>query len=118
MTQSPELRAAITKGEPKSATGEDGIPYAMLRMLEIPALDAICRILNSCIADKKTPAEWKSAAVKLLYKLPDTAPPEDSLQPGNYRGISLLSCVGKTFERMINTRLQEYMSLFGLIDEV
>ena len=36
-----ELRAAINKGAPKSATGEDGIPYTVLQMLEMPALHAI-----------------------------------------------------------------------------
>ena len=50
------------------------------------------------------PENWKIATIVPIAK-PDK-PRED---PNNYRPISLTSCLCKTFEKMVNRRLIEYL---------
>ena len=49
------------------------------------------------------PALWKDANVVPLFKKGERS------QPGNYRPISLLSCIGKVFERVIFKHIYNYL---------
>ena len=40
---------------------------------------------------------------------------KDPYIPMNYRGISLISCVGKLYSAVLNDRLVEYLELLNLI---
>ena len=51
-------------------------------------------------ASGEIPECWKEATV-----IPISKPDKDSKNPSNYRPISLMSCVCKTMERMIDARL-------------
>ena len=53
---------------------------------------------------------WKQAAV-----IPIPKPGKDNTDPSNYRPIALTSCLCKTLERMINTRLIWFLESNGLI---
>ena len=59
----------------------------------------ICRplqlIFNYSLQTRKFPKIWKSAIVIALFKKGIKS------YPSNYRPISLLSCVGKVFERVV-----------------
>ena len=57
-------------------------------------------IFNDIWASGEIPECWKEATV-----IPIPKPGKDSKNPSNYRPISLTSCLCKTMERMINTRL-------------
>ena len=58
------------------------------------------------------PSVWCLGMIKPLYKK------KGSLDdPDNYRGITLLSCLGKLFTACINARLTEYLNCAGLIGE-
>ena len=50
------------------------------------------------------PAAWKSATGTMLHE-----PGKQSKRPGSYRPISLLSCLGKLFEKVISARLNLHM---------
>ena len=61
------------------------------------------------------PEEW---ARGLIYPLFKGGPAEARLDPNKYRGITLLSCVGKTYTSILNHRLYNYCENNGiLIDE-
>lgn len=67
--------------------------------------------------NKWTPKARKDAKVKVLFKLDASKNSEKTLQPTNCRGISLLSCIGKTFERVIENRISEFWEHFQLLDD-
>ena len=58
----------------------------------------------------KFPTSWKQATI-----IPIPKPGKDNTDPSNYRLIALTSCLCKTLERMINTRLIWFLENNGLI---
>ena len=51
------------------------------------------------------PSEWTIGIIKVLYKNKG-----DINDVNNYRGITLLSCLGKLFTSVINARLYSYLT--------
>jgi hypothetical protein len=91
-----ELRAAIHKAH-DSATGPDHIHYQMRKTLPEVALDAMLRVFNDSWITGHFPSAWSEATI-----IPIPKPGRDPTDPGNYRPIALTSCLGKTFERLVN----------------
>ena len=65
-------------------------------------------ILNSGII----PSDWCISLISPLYK--NTGPKDEA---NNYRGISLISCIGKLFTALINKRLELYIKNNQLLGE-
>lgn len=80
----------------KSAAGEDGITYSVLKLCADNTVSKICDVLNQCLEENVFPKQWKSAKVRMLPK-----PQKDHSKAVSYRPISLLSCLGKILERYI-----------------
>ena len=53
--------------------------------------------------------EWREATI-----IPIPKAGKNLSDPGNYRPIALTSCICKTFERMINTRLIWYLEYHAI----
>lgn len=94
-----ELNSALNKAEGK-ATGIDEISYEMLRHLPLETKIILLEEYNKIWKQGKIPDKWKTGLVVPIPKENDN--PHDIK---NYRPITLLSCIGKVMERMINTRL-------------
>lgn len=94
------VKKITTKLKVKKAPGLDGIPNIILKHLPDSALTLITEIINSCIDLCYFPAHFKIAKVIPILKTS-----KDSKCPANYRPISLLSSLGKIFERIINSKL-------------
>ena len=58
------------------------------------------------------PTSWKTAII-----IPVTKPGKVFSDPGSYRPIALTSCLCKTMERMVNSRLTWYLELHMVITE-
>jgi hypothetical protein len=80
--------------------GDNGITSVMLRHLSLKALIYLTRLFNHLLCREHFPHAWKRAKVNPILK--PNKPPTD---PNSYRPISLLSIVGKLFERIIASRL-------------
>ena len=82
----------------------------MLKLLDEEALQELTEIFSDVLETAQLPLAWTTADQVPMYKKGDTR------DPANYRAISLLSCVGKTFERILEQRLRVYLEYFGLLD--
>ena len=60
-------------------------------------------LFNMSLVAHKYPQQWKQAVVLPLFKK------DDKHNPTNYRPISLLSCVGKVFERVIYKHIHNFL---------
>ena len=58
------------------------------------------------------PKAWKHAKVIMVPK-----PGKDLSSAKNYRPISLLSCLGKLFERLLAGRISQYLESNGLFNK-
>ena len=107
-----ELKDAINKSH-DTATGPDEIHYQMLKHLPPKSLKTLLAIFNDIWETGKFPESWELATI-----IPIPKPGKDHAEPTNYRPIALTSCICKTLERMINTRLVWYFEFNNLISPV
>lgn len=91
-----ELEQA-TKTSTDTAPGSDEITYSMIAHAGQKAKTALLNLINHSWEKGKIPNTWKQAIIQPIPK------PQD---PKTFRPISLLSCAGKTAERMVLQRLQ------------
>ncbi|VVC35249.1 Endonuclease/exonuclease/phosphatase,Reverse transcriptase domain,Zinc finger, CCHC-type, partial [Cinara cedri] len=101
-----ELEAAACHLPPGKAPGPDGVPNVVLkRACElIPAV--LLDVFNRCLGQGEFPRLWKRAKLVLLHKGADKPPDE----PSSYRPISLLSTVGKLYERLLLGRVNTHLN--------
>ena len=94
-----ELIAAIHSTK-AGALGEDNFHLQMLISMPDETLQLILQLFNVLWARGIFPSCWKTAIVIPLLK-----PGKNPYQSDSYRPISLLSVIGKIFEKLVNTRL-------------
>ena len=104
-----ELTDCIRKSH-NTAVGPDEIHYEFLKQLPSCSLDFLLQAFNEVWVSGKFPTSWKQATI-----IPIPKPGKDNTDPSNYRPIALTSCLCKTLERMINTRLIWFLESNGLI---
>ena len=99
-----EIRDFIASSSNGKACGPDGIRNEFLKNLPDEALECILEFFNKILDTGIIPEDWTIGTILPLYK--NKGPPED---PGNYRGITLLSCLGKLFTAILNGRITTAM---------
>ena len=104
-----EVKKAMTNLNPNKASGPDEINNKML----ITAADIIStpltKYFNRCLSQGKFPQKWKMANVSPIHKKGKKD------ECNNYRPISLLSCLGKLFERCVHSHLYNFITTNNLI---
>nr|CAH7760022.1 unnamed protein product [Callosobruchus chinensis] len=104
-----ELEWAINKS-PSTAPGYDHITYSMLNKLPSNAKIFLLHIFNDIWVGKKCLNSWKNAIVVPILK-----PGKNPNLSSSYRPISLLSCVFKTFERLVKQRLDWHLRVHHIL---
>lgn len=104
-----EVRAAIVSMKRNTAPGADQITNAMIRNMNDEAITALLNFINKHWVNGTIPQQWKHAVIIMIPK------PGKKLAIENLRPISLTSCLGKVFERLINTRLQRHLEQNNLL---
>ena len=114
-----QLMAKITKDEivnqlkkckNKSAPGNDGLNYLILKRLPPNIFNYLTALFNTALSIGYFPLSWKQATIKMVPK-----PGKNHKEAKNWRPISLLSCLGKIFERIINSRISQHLEQKNLL---
>ena len=98
-----ELTQASKRLKPGKASGLDQITNEMLIILVQLYPDVLCKLFTKILYDNKFPRAWITGMLLPLHKKGPTS------CVGNYRGIMLLSCLGKLFLTIINERLLNFL---------
>lgn len=110
LTTFDEISYLISTLKATKTPGLDNISNILIKNLPIKAIQILVVIFNSCIHLKYFPKHFKTAKVLAIPK-----PHKSKNEPGNYRPISLLSNVGKLFEKIIQTRICDYATNASII---
>ena len=97
-----ELGKAIDSLPTGKAPGLDGIPPDVIKCAKSTLLGPLHTLLCQCWREGEVPQEMRDCNIVTLYKNKG-----DRSDCNNYRGISLLSIVGKVFARVVLNRLQK-----------
>lgn len=96
----------------KTSPGPDGVHYDMLSHLRPSSKDTLLSFFNRIWVEGTLPSAWKLATV-----IPILKPGKEPTSVTSYRPIALTSCIGKTFERMVNARLMYFLTKNGFLDK-
>ena len=106
-----ELRKIVTKAPPKSCS-LDPMPSWMVKSVLDELIPLMTKITNKSLSSGNVPASMKVAVVTPLLK-------KASLDPEimkNYRPVSNVSFISKILEKVVATRLRDYMDINKLHD--
>ena len=104
-----ELDKAI-KHTRNTAPGIDNFTYSIIKNLPMTAKTLLLKIFNDWWLKGSYVKQFKEIVICLLLK-----PNKNNQLPSSYRPISLLSCLVKTFERMIKARLEWHVEHNSLL---
>lgn len=96
-----EVVFAVRKLKNGKAAGVDEIRGEFLKCSGKAGLEWLHRILNLAWRSGKVPSDWSSAIIAPIYKK------GNAKDCNNYRGISLLSIVGKLYATIIEKRVRD-----------
>ncbi|KAL4141647.1 hypothetical protein QTP88_004249 [Uroleucon formosanum] len=105
-----EIKLIVKNLPNKKAPGHDHITNLMFKKLPTKGLVFMTSLFNFLLRVGHFPLSWKLATVILIKK-----PGKDKSNPDSYRPISLLTSLSKIFEKVIHTRLQNYLDSADVI---
>ncbi|XP_058827652.1 uncharacterized protein LOC131687580 [Topomyia yanbarensis] len=101
---------ALSKGG-GSSTGPDNVGYPLLQRLPFSIKISLLELFNHAWDSGTFSNQWKEGIV-----VPIPKPEGDRCSPAGYRPITLLSCIDKLFERLVNRRLTTELEQNGRLD--
>ena len=84
-----------------TSPGLDEIPYSFIKALQPENILELLSIFNQCFNTGEFPEPWKKGNIITILK-----PNKPKEEVSSYRPITLLSCIGKIFERILQRRLE------------
>ena len=97
-----EVERALNETKAGKAAGMDGVRAEMLKKGGVTVLEWLVRLFNVCFFLSVVPVDWVCACIVPLFKGKG-----DVFECCNYRGISLLSVVGKVYGRVLINRIRD-----------
>src|SRR5437016_5534403 len=105
-----ELKNTIKNLPNGKATGPSKISYEHLKHLLDRMMENLLILFNNILTSNIIPDNWRKATI---FPIPKPKPFEGNLS--NTRPITLLDCIRKTFVKIINTRLNDFLSKYNLL---
>jgi hypothetical protein len=97
-----EVIKSINEVKWGKSSGTDLILNDMLKAIKTQIEPMITKLFNIVLKQGKYPSQWGEGIITSLYK---SGEQDDT---NNYRGITITSCLGKLYNRIMNSRLYEY----------
>ena len=105
-----EVLKAIRKLKNDKACGLDKILNEFLKASSSKLINAFTLLFNLVLNSGIVPEDWSVGVIHPLYKGKG-----DTANTDNYRGITILSCVGKLFTSVLNARIYEFLDKNDLL---
>ena len=97
-----EVKRALNETKGGKAPGMDGVRVEMLKEEGVAVLEWLAKLFNICFMLSIVPVDWVIVCKVPLYKGKG-----DMYECSNFRGISLLSVVGKVYGRVLINRIRD-----------
>ena len=88
----------------KSSSSFDNILNEYLKNAHPRMMEVFCKLFNIVLDSAIFPDIWSKGIILPLYKNKGNVS-----DPDNYRGITILSCFGKLFTSLLNSRLNKFL---------
>ena len=98
-----EVQEAVDALNYHKAAAEDGTKNPMYKCGGEFMVELLVKLFNFLKMKEMTPENWSRSVVVNLYK------DGDRTDPSNYRGIALISCLGKLYLSLWARRITNYM---------
>jgi hypothetical protein len=108
---SEEVLGVIGKLKQGKAAGVDTIVYEIFKYGGEGIGQATARLCEEIFRLERVPKDWARGLIFPLYKDGDNRIPE------NYRGVTLLSVVGKIYTSVLNARVTSWCEKYGVLSE-
>ena len=113
-----ELYLALMNMDSFKAVGNDKFPIDIWKAVakadpESLALEYLLEILNECFRTASPIQEWKDITLIYAHKGKGLSPSD----PGNYRGIALISHIGKLYAKLLDIRLYHFCEQTNIFPE-
>ena len=99
-----EITKSLSALKNGKSSGLDCICNEMLKCGKSILLPCILKIFNAILQVGVYPQAWKSGYINPIYKSGLKS------DPSNYRGITIMSCLGKLFNSILNARLDNFLN--------
>jgi len=103
------VRSCLSRVKPSTSYGPDGVPNILLKKLANCICMPLSYIFDASFKSNCLPQQWLQAFVTPVFKKGATS------DPNNYRPISLTCSCCRVMERIINSRLINYLLEHQLI---
>lgn len=103
--QPHEVKKAISMSK-NTSPGEDRICNVFLKKAPENILSDLISLYNTSLYSGQIPEKWKTGITCAIPK-----PGKDPTLVASYRPITMLSCIGKIMERVIQRRLDHYLEI-------
>ena len=99
-----DIVKAVNKLKNGKSAGIDLVHNEFLKNSNDQLFKFYCKLFNTVLETGIVPNVWCKGLIMPLYKNKGS-----KTDPDNYRGITLLSCLGKLFTACLNQRISEYI---------
>ena len=106
-----EISKSIRSLKNGKSTGLDCISNEMIKCGECVLLPCLVKLFNGILCSGFYPKQWKAGYICPIFKTGVKSDPSD------YRGIAIISCIGKLFNSVLTNRLDNYLEKHKIISE-
>ena len=107
-----ELISGIASLKNNKATSFDRVSNEMLKSGKFILSDPILLLFNAVLKQSIYPTGWSCDILSPLHKK------NEKSDPFNFRGISVSSCLGKLFNKLLQHRLEKYCNKHKIINDI